>query len=161
MPNRRIPDAAIDQLLESYSKPEDLVGASCIWKQPTSRLVERMLQGEVTAHPGNPQHGRRAGKARNGAGSKKLKTDHGPVQVEVPRDRDGTFEPLQSETASTSSCFNLETLRARSVREFEPWSRIDRSRARRGEVAHRTRECDQVDSHVAAGVRARDGVELG
>jgi putative transposase len=90
------PDELIDQLLAGYSSPEDLTGKDGILKQLTARLVERALQAEMTDHLGydkNDPKGRGSGNSRNGTGSKTLKTDLGAVEVEVPRDREGTFEP--------------------------------------------------------------------
>lgn len=92
----RIPDALIDELLKGYQKPEDLVGENGILKQLRARLIERALQGEMTAHLGYEKHslaGRGSGNTRNGTNSKTLKTDDGPMEIEVPRDRRGTFEP--------------------------------------------------------------------
>jgi len=89
-------DELVDQLLAGYSKPEDLIGNDGILKQLTARLVERALQGEMTAHLGYEKHdpkGRGNTNSRNGTSSKTLKTELGPVDIEVPRDRDGSFEP--------------------------------------------------------------------
>jgi putative transposase len=92
-----IPDELIDQLLAGYSRPEDLTGKDGILKQLTARLVERALQSEMSEHLGYEKgaapRGRGAANARNGTSSKTLKTELGEVDIEVPRDRDGTFEP--------------------------------------------------------------------
>jgi putative transposase len=58
-------------------------------------LVEKVLQAEMTEHLGFESGERPAGAAngRNGYSSKTLVTDHGEVVVDVPRDREGTFEP--------------------------------------------------------------------
>jgi putative transposase len=65
-------------------------------KRLTGALVERALQTELTDHlgyePGAPE-GQGSGNSRNGAGKKTLRTDQGDLTVEVPRDRNGTFEP--------------------------------------------------------------------
>jgi putative transposase len=89
-------DELLDQLLANYTKPEDLTGKDGILKQLTARLVERALQSEMTEHLGYEKHdpkGRGLPNARNGTSAKTLKTDQGPLEIEVPRDRDGTFEP--------------------------------------------------------------------
>jgi putative transposase len=89
-------DELIDRLLAGYSKPEDLTGKDGILKQLTARLVERALQSEMTEHLGYERHdprGRGTPNSRNGTGSKTLTTEHGPVEIEVPRDRDASFEP--------------------------------------------------------------------
>jgi putative transposase len=89
-------DELLDELLANYTKPEDLTGKDGILKQLTTRLVERALQSEMTEHLGYEKHdpkGRVLPNARNGTSAKTLKTDQGPLEIEVPRDRDGTFEP--------------------------------------------------------------------
>jgi putative transposase len=89
-------DELLDQLLAGYSKPEDLTGKDGILKQLTARLVERAMQGEMTEHLGYEPHefkGRGVPNSRNGTSAKTLKTDQGPMEVEVPRDRNGSFEP--------------------------------------------------------------------
>jgi putative transposase len=89
-------DELLDQLLANYTKPEDLTGKDGILKHLTARLVERAMQGEMTEHLGYERHdpkGRGTPNSRNGTGTKTLKTDHGPMEIEVPRDRDGTFDP--------------------------------------------------------------------
>jgi putative transposase len=89
-------DELLDQLLAGYSKPEDLTGKDGILKQLTARLVERALQTEMTEHLGYERHdpkGRGTPNSRNGTSSKTLKTEQGPVDIEVPRDREGSFEP--------------------------------------------------------------------
>lgn len=58
--------------------------------------VEKALEGELEHHLGYSKHdpeGNGSGNSRNGKSSKRLKGDHGEVEIEVPRDRNGTFEP--------------------------------------------------------------------
>ncbi len=60
-------------------------------------VLERALGAELTAHLGYERHqraGHNTGNSRNGAISKQVQTGIGPVPLEVPRDRNGTFEPL-------------------------------------------------------------------
>src|SRR5207247_4692779 len=86
----------IDKLLEGYQKPEDLVGQNGLLKQLTKALVERAMNAELTHHLGyekNDPDGRRSGNSRNGSSRKKLTGDFGQVDIEVPRDREGEFEP--------------------------------------------------------------------
>ena len=55
-----------------------------------------MLNAELTTHLGYEKHateGIGSGNSRNGATRKRLRTEHGPVEIEVPRDRSGTFSP--------------------------------------------------------------------
>lgn len=91
-----IPPELLDELLKNYSKPEDLTGPDGLLKQLTAALVERAMQAEMTQHlgykKGDPA-GANGGNSRNGLSSKKLKTDRGELDIHVPRDRDGSFEP--------------------------------------------------------------------
>ncbi|GAA1268068.1 hypothetical protein GCM10009609_34000 [Pseudonocardia aurantiaca] len=62
----------------------------------TKRLMESALEGEITDHLGYDRHdpaGRDGGNSRNGHRSKTVRTDVGPVEIDIPRDRDGSFEP--------------------------------------------------------------------
>ena len=86
----------IDKLLAEYQKPEDIIGENGLLKQLTKALVERALQAELTTHLGYEKHcreGNEQGNARNGASSKRLKGEFGTVEIEVPRDRQASFEP--------------------------------------------------------------------
>jgi putative transposase len=86
----------IDKLLEGYQKPEDLIGENGLLKQLTKALVERALNAELTHHLGyekNDPDGRGSGNSRNGKSRKKLTGDFGEIELEVPRDREGEFEP--------------------------------------------------------------------
>jgi transposase-like protein len=59
-------------------------------------IIERALGGELTHHLGYPPGGDKPDDGtnhRNGSGSKTVLTDDGPLRIEVPRDREGTFEP--------------------------------------------------------------------
>src|SRR5881392_3783184 len=86
----------IDKLLGDYQKPEDLIGENGLLKQLTKALVERALNAELTHHLGyekNDAEGRGSGNSRNGASRKTVMGDFGEVEIEVPRDRVGDFEP--------------------------------------------------------------------
>ncbi|MDD4403033.1 MAG: IS256 family transposase [Desulfitobacteriaceae bacterium] len=59
------------------------------------RGVEQMLEGELDHHLGYDKHAKSdSSNARNGYGSKTIKTDFGETRIDVPRDRDGSFEPV-------------------------------------------------------------------
>ena len=61
------------------------------------RGTEKMLEAEIDAHLGyqkQAKEGKNTGNSRNGTTAKKLKTQYGAVDIEVPRDRAGTFEPV-------------------------------------------------------------------
>jgi putative transposase len=86
----------LDKLIEGYQKPEDLIGENGLLKQLTKALVERAMNAELTHHLGykkNDPQGRGSGNSRNGKSRKKLKGDFGEIDIEVPRDREGEFEP--------------------------------------------------------------------
>lgn len=87
----------LDELLQEYEKPEDLLGGSGILKQLSKALIERSLEGEMTHHLGYSKHspeGKNSGNSRNGRNRKNVKTGQGEISIEVPRDRNGEFEPI-------------------------------------------------------------------
>jgi len=89
-------DELIDALLANYKRPEDVIGEHGLLKRLTKRLVERALNAELTHHLGYGKHdpaGYGTGNSRNGTSSKKLKGEFGEFEIEVPRDRAGSFEP--------------------------------------------------------------------
>ena len=93
---KKIRRELLDELLAGYSKPEDLTGPEGLLKRLTGALVERAMEAELTEHLGYEAHaaeGRGSGNSRNGTGKKTLQTEQGPIPIEVPRDRNGTFEP--------------------------------------------------------------------
>ena len=62
----------------------------------TKAVLERALESELTHELGykkNSSEGRNNGNSRNGKSSKTLKTDHGDLELSVPRDRNSEFEP--------------------------------------------------------------------
>ena len=91
-----IDDRLIDELLKDYKRPEEIIGANGLLKQLTKAVLERVLEGEMTAHLGYEKHdpaGRHQGNPRNGKSTKTLKSEFGELQLEIPRDRRATFEP--------------------------------------------------------------------
>jgi putative transposase len=91
-----VPAALLDSLLVNYQKPEDLIGENGLLKQLTKLLVERALDAEMTQHLGHGKHetvANAAGNTRNGKSRKTLKGDFGELPIEIPRDRQGSFEP--------------------------------------------------------------------
>ena len=91
-----IRDEVLDELLSGYEKPEDLLGDDGLLKRLKKALIERALGAELTAHlgyeKGDPA-GRGTGNIRNGYSKKTLQTEDGAFEIEVPRDRQGSFEP--------------------------------------------------------------------
>ena len=83
----------LDEILKNYRGPDDFYGPDGIMKQLTKALVERTMQAELTEHLGYEKHDqskKQAGNRRNGKTTKELRTDQGPMPVEIPRDRDDT-----------------------------------------------------------------------
>jgi putative transposase len=92
----RLSDEVVDQLLAGASSEEEIVGPGGLLARLTKRLVERAMEVELTDHLGYEPHLEPpggAGNTRNGSTPKTLATDHGPVGIDTPRDRDGSFEP--------------------------------------------------------------------
>ena len=91
-----MPDDLVDELLAGAKTEEEIVGPGGLLSQLTKRLVERALEVELTDHLGYEPHQEPpggTGNTRNGRSAKTLVTEHGPVRVDAPRDRDGSFEP--------------------------------------------------------------------
>ena len=94
-------DAVDEQLLDRLVGQAregglQLTGEGGLLAQLTKRLVESALEGELSDHLGYGKHdpaGRDGGNSRNGHRSKTVLTEVGPVGIDVPRDRDGSFEP--------------------------------------------------------------------
>ncbi len=86
----------LDELLADYETPEDLLGDEGLFKQLKKALLERALGAELTDHlgyeKGDPA-GRGSGNSRNGHSGKTVLTEDGAVELAVPRDRNGSFEP--------------------------------------------------------------------
>jgi putative transposase len=94
--DKSIDTELIDNLLKDYKKPEDLIGENGLLNQLTKQLLERAMAAELTEHVGYEKHdpaGRNSGNSRNGKSAKTLKGNFGTLPIEVPRDRNGTFEP--------------------------------------------------------------------
>jgi putative transposase len=86
----------IDQLLKDYKQPEDVLGENGLLKQLTTAVLGRAMQAELTHHLGYEKHdpaGQNTGNSRNGKSKKTLKGDFGTLPIDVPRDRNSTFEP--------------------------------------------------------------------
>jgi putative transposase len=73
-----------------------VTGEGGLLAQLTKLVLEASLEGELDAHLGYGKHepaGRDGGNSRNGKRSKAVLTQVGPVQIDVPRDRESSFEP--------------------------------------------------------------------
>src|SRR5882757_3179567 len=122
-----IDNELIDNLLKDYKKPEGLVGESGRLKQLTKQLLERAMAAEMTEHVGYDKHdaaGNNSGNSRNGKSGKTIKGTFGELALELPRDRNGTFEPQiieKHQTRFTGFDANIISLYARglSTREIQ------------------------------------------
>lgn len=95
-------DAADEQLLaqlagRAAAKGLSLAGEGGFLQQMTRLVLQAGLEAEMTAHLGYDKHaveGRNGGNSRNGTRTKTVLTEVGPVDIEMPRDRAGTFAPV-------------------------------------------------------------------
>lgn len=89
--------AVAEQLVQrAREEGVDLVGPDGALTGLTKKVLETGLEAELSEHLGYDKHaaeGRDGGNSRNGTREKTVLTDVGPVPVEVPRDREGSFEP--------------------------------------------------------------------
>ena len=85
----------LDELLKNYKNPEDLFGENGTFKQLKKALVERMLEAEMSHHLGYEKNEqlKSNGNYRNGKTAKRILMNDGEVEIAVPRDRTGDFEP--------------------------------------------------------------------
>ena len=90
-PNRV--DALLDELLEEHQSPEEILGESGLLKQLSKRLIERALAGELKAHL-KEQAEAGQNNSRNGHSKKTVQSNHGEMELSIPRDRQGSFEPV-------------------------------------------------------------------
>ena len=92
-PDRSIAEQLVDQ---ARADGKSLVGPGGLLAELTKQVLETGLEVEMEDHLGYPKHaveGRNLGNSRNGTRSKTVITEIGPIELDVPRDRDGTFEP--------------------------------------------------------------------
>ncbi len=94
----------INELLVGTKSKEDLFGVEGLLKQLSKQLIEGMLESEMSHHLGYDkyaQEGINSGNSRNGKGCKTVKTGNGELNIKVPRDRQGDFEPQLIEKRKT------------------------------------------------------------
>ena len=86
----------IDELHKDYETPQDILGEGGLLTEITKAVIELCLETELDTHLGYPKHGRKGnanGNLRNGRSQKSLKGEQGHIEIDIPRDRQGTFEP--------------------------------------------------------------------
>ena len=91
-----IDNQLLDQLLKDYKKPEDVWGQNGIFGQLQKALMERILEDEMAFHLGYQKHdveGHHSGNSRNGKTKKTILSENETLELEIPRDRNGDFEP--------------------------------------------------------------------
>ena len=89
-------DDLIDQLLEGSTSREDILGEEGLLKQLSGQVAERILDAEVAFHLGYAQYdscGKNTGNSRNGKSRKAVRSVDGAIDLKIPRDRNGSFEP--------------------------------------------------------------------
>ena len=88
-------NAAVDMLIESDSDLSNILGKEGLIKQLSKCILERALEAEMQSHLGYDRYKRNDSEnARNGSFKKSLATENGQLELEVPRDRKGNFEPV-------------------------------------------------------------------
>jgi transposase-like protein len=98
-------DELLDELLEDYQGPEAILGKDGLLKQLSKRLVERALQAELSHHleqehqqnlepKSETAEDEAVRNSRNGYSAKTIQGDLGQLPLQVPRDRQSTFEPV-------------------------------------------------------------------
>jgi putative transposase len=87
-------DKALDLLFEGGVDGATILGQGGLLKELTKGILERALKAEMDDHLGYKPYEQSEGEnARNGSYTKKLTTEQGAFDIEVPRDREGEFEP--------------------------------------------------------------------
>ena len=93
---KKIDESVLDELLKGCERPEDLLGEGGLMKDLKKALMQRMLGAELIEHlgyePGEAPPPSQANR-RNGTSRKTMKGEDGALEIEVPRDREGSFEP--------------------------------------------------------------------
>jgi putative transposase len=92
------PDRSLAEQLVEQARADgrSLVGPGGLLSDLTKQVLETGLEVEMEEHLGYPKHaaeGRNGGNSRNGSRSKTVITEIGPIELDVPRDRDGSFDP--------------------------------------------------------------------
>jgi putative transposase len=87
----------IDELLKHYKTPEEILGENGLPKQLTRPVFQLALHAEITLHLGHKKHAavsNKSSSSRNGSSAKTIKGDFGTMPIEIPRDRESSFEPV-------------------------------------------------------------------
>jgi transposase-like protein len=96
----------IQQELARANSIDDFFGKDGIFARLFADTLEQMLEAELTAHLGYPRHapeGRNSGNSRNGKRTRNLRTSSGDTTIQVPRDRNSTFQSPLLDAYQTST----------------------------------------------------------
>jgi putative transposase len=121
----------VERLLEQAGPDAEILGPDGLLSGLTKAVLERALQTEMTDHLGYEPHdpaGRGSGNSRNGSFPKTVLTDVGAVELAIPRDRTGSFEPgLVPKGTSRLGGFDERVIamyaRGMTVRDIQAWLR--------------------------------------
>jgi transposase-like protein len=80
----------LDELTAGYSTPQEM---EKLYSQMLQHMINRSLEAEMKAHVGHERNAKSGGNSRNGKSRKTVQSTMGDLQIQTPRDRDGTFEP--------------------------------------------------------------------
>lgn len=122
-----IKEELLDELLTNYTGPDDLVGPDGLLTELKKRLINRILDAELTTHLGHDKHERAdssKANSRNGHSQKSIRSTDRKIASNVPRDRNGNFELLlipkhQRHFDGFDSCIVSLYSRGLSVREIQ------------------------------------------
>jgi putative transposase len=87
----------LEELLREYKNPEDLIGEEGLLKQLSKALLENVMSRELTHELGYEKHDKEAIKGknrRNGTTKKTVRSKHGEIELDIPRDRENEYEPV-------------------------------------------------------------------
>ena len=96
----------VQRALAGVENMDDFFGKDGVFARLFGETLTQMMQGELTAQLGYEPYaaqGRNSGNSRNGSYPKTVRTSNGEVEVEVPRDRNGEYEPQILKKYQTSS----------------------------------------------------------
>jgi putative transposase len=93
----KLNEELLDELIGKTESPEELFGKEGLLKQLTKGLTERILERELTLDLGYDKYKKKADSpkinSRNGHSKKTVHGDHGSIELQIPRDRNGEFSP--------------------------------------------------------------------
>lgn len=101
----------VQQELAKAKSMDDFFGKEGIFSRLFAKTMEQMMQAELSEHLGYEPYeakGRNSGNSRNGSYKRKVRTSEGETAIQVPRDRNGSFEPQILPKGTTSTTNELE-----------------------------------------------------